>query len=95
MRAEDRKNRRSRTIHELLYIEKWRKEKQIENREKEIIEKQNLVNQLNEQRLKELERISQFTRDQARTELFNVVKDDIKHDTAQINEIYSRMVEGI
>ncbi len=58
------------------------KEKQIEAKEKEITEKQALVNQLNEQRIKELERISNFTRDQARTELFNAVKDDIKHDTA-------------
>ena len=58
------------------------KEKQIEVKEREIIEKQNLINQLNEQRLRELERISQFTREQARTELFNAVKEDIKHDTA-------------
>ncbi len=58
------------------------KEKQIEAKEKEITEKQNLINQLNEQRLRELERVSQFTREQARTELFNAVKDDIKHDTA-------------
>ena len=58
------------------------KEKQIEQKEKEILEKQNLVNQLNEQRIKELERISNYTREQAKTELFNAVKDDIKHDTA-------------
>ncbi|MBR1844901.1 MAG: ribonuclease Y [Lachnospiraceae bacterium] len=58
------------------------KEKQIEAKEKEITEKQNLINQLNEQRLRELERVSQFTREQARTELFNAVKNDIKHDTA-------------
>lgn len=58
------------------------KEKQIEAKEKEITEKQTLINQLNEQRLRELERVSQFTREQARTELFNAVKDDIKHDTA-------------
>ncbi len=58
------------------------KEKTIEQKEKEIVEKQNLVNQLNEQRVKELERISGYTRDQAKTELFNAVKDDIKRDTA-------------
>ena len=58
------------------------KEKQIEVKEKEILEKQNLINQLNEQRLRELERISQFSREQARTELLNTVKEDIKHDTA-------------
>ena len=56
------------------------KEKVIEQKEKEIAEKQNLVNQLNEQRVKELERISGYTRDQAKTELFNAVKDDIKRD---------------
>ncbi len=58
------------------------KERQLENREKEIAEKQNLINQLNEQRLKELERIAQFSRDEARAELYNAVKEDIKHDTA-------------
>ena len=58
------------------------KEKNIEIKEKEIAEKQNLINQLNEQRLKELERISTFTREQAKNELFNSVKDEIKRDTA-------------
>ena len=58
------------------------KEKQIEQKEKEVSEKQALVNELNEQRIKELERISNYTREQAKTELFNAVKDDIKHDTA-------------
>lgn len=58
------------------------KEKQFEIKEKEINEKQELIAKLNDQRIKELERISTYTRDQAKTELFEAVKEDIKRDTA-------------
>lgn len=58
------------------------KEKQIELKEKDLAEKQVAINQLNDQRIKELERISTYTKEQAKTELFEAVKEDIKRDTA-------------
>lgn len=66
-----------------------KKQETLEQKEKVLVEKENELNlkkeevlKLVEQKKTELERISGYTRDQAKTELFNSVKDDIKRDVA-------------
>ena len=49
------------------------------------------VNALNEERTKSLERIAGMSREQAKQELFDVVREDIKHDTA----VYIKEQEAI
>lgn len=59
------------------------KEKVLDAKEQDLNEKQTKANQLLEQSTKELEKISGYTREQAKAELLNQVKNDIKHDTAK------------
>lgn len=58
------------------------KEAALVEREQGLNEKIVELNNLTEQRVKELERISNYSREEAKNELFNTVKDEIKHDTA-------------
>lgn len=59
-----------------------KKESELQIKETDLNKKLVEVSKLNEDRLRELERISTYTRDQAKNELLNAVKEDIKHDTA-------------
>ena len=58
------------------------KEELITKKDEELNAKILEYDNLTEQRMKDLERISSYTREQAKQELFNTVKDEIKHDTA-------------
>ena len=58
------------------------KEEHLKLKEEDLNKKSEEVLRLTEERMKELERISSFTREQAKVELFNAVKEDIKRDTA-------------
>lgn len=58
------------------------KEKLLSSKEADLNKKLEEIALINEQKIKELERISTYNREQAKTELFNTVKEDIKHDVA-------------
>ena len=58
------------------------KEITLNEKERKLNEDVAKCNELTEKRIRELEKISTYSRDQAKAELFEAVKDDIKHDTA-------------
>ena len=59
-----------------------KKELVLQEKEEYLTKKIQETNELNEKRIKDLERISSYTKEQAKNELFSIVKEDIKHDTA-------------
>ena len=65
-----------------------RKEAELLHKEEVLQEKEGEVEQLQAQKLVELERVSGLTKEQARQELLHSVEDSIKHDTALIIREY-------
>ena len=53
-------------------------------REEQIKQREAKVEELNQQRVQELERISGLTSEQAKDYLLKTVEDDVKHDTARM-----------
>ncbi len=71
-----------------------RKEAGFVTREQEVIRKQAEVDKLNEQRVQELERISNLTSEQAKDILLKTVEEEVKIDTAKmIKELESKAKE--
>ena len=78
-----------------------KKSELLEKRESNLVAREESLNQrslaveeLNKQRVQELERISGFTSEQAKEHLLKTVEDEVKHDTAKlIKELDSRARE--
>ncbi|MCR4690944.1 MAG: ribonuclease Y [Lachnospiraceae bacterium] len=71
-----------------------RKEQSLAAREEDLAKQKKEVASLNEQRLKELERISGLTSEQAKEHLLRIVEEDVKHETAvMVKEMESRAKE--
>ena len=60
-----------------------RRENHLAARETELKKKEKHVDELQEQRVQELERISGLTSEQAKEYLLKLVEEDVKHDTAR------------
>lgn len=71
-----------------------KKEASIVAREEELAKQKKEIASLNEQRVRELERISGLTSEQAKEYLLKIVEDEVKHETAvMIKEMESRAKE--
>ena len=71
-----------------------RREQSLSSREDALAKKKEEVNKLNEQRVRELERISGLTSEQAKEYLLKVVEEEVKHETAvKIKEMDMRVKE--
>ena len=71
-----------------------RKEAAISSKEAELAKEKESVSKLNEQRLKELERISGYTSEEAKEYLLRIVEEDLKHEKAvRIKEMESQIKE--
>ena len=71
-----------------------RREQSLASREDSLAKKKEEVNKLNEQRVRELERISGLTSEQAKEYLLKVVEEEVKHETAvMIKEMDMRVKE--
>ena len=71
-----------------------RREQSLAAREDSLAKKKEEVNKLNEQRVRELERISGLTSEQAKEYLLKVVEEEVKHETAvKIKEMDQRVKE--
>ncbi len=71
-----------------------RKEQSLAAKEESLHKQREEISKLNEQRLQELERISGLTSEQAKEYLLNIVKDEVKHDSAvMIKEIEAEAKE--
>ena len=71
-----------------------RREQSLSAREDSLAKKKEEVNKLNEQRVRELERISGLTSEQAKEYLLKVVEEEVKHETAVlIKEMDMRVKE--
>ncbi|MBQ6128054.1 MAG: ribonuclease Y [Lachnospiraceae bacterium] len=71
-----------------------RREQSLASREDSLARKKEEVNKLNEQRVRELERISGLTSEQAKEYLLKVVEEEVKHETAvKIKEMDMRVKE--
>ena len=71
-----------------------KKEASIIAREEELAKQKKEIASLNEQRVRELERISGLTSEQAKEYLLKIVEDEVKHETAvMIKEMESRAKE--
>ena len=71
-----------------------RREQSLASREDSLAKKKEEVNKLNEQRTRELERISGLTSEQAKEYLLKVVEEEVKHETAvKIKEMDMRVKE--
>ena len=71
-----------------------KKELVLQEKEEYLTKKIQETTELTEKRLKDLERISTYTKEQAKTELFNIVKEDIKHDTAVFIKEQEQIMEA-
>ena len=76
-----------------LSAELARKEKELSQRDSALSRKMNEVQKVHEEKVKELERISGLTAEQAKDELLVSVKEDIKHDTARIIKEYENIAK--
>ena len=71
-----------------------RREQSLASREDALNKKKEEVNKLSEQRVRELERISGLTSEQAKEYLLKVVEEEVKHETAvKIKEMDQRVKE--
>ncbi len=71
-----------------------RREQSLASREDSLAKKKEEVNKLHEQRVRELERISGLTSEQAKEYLLKVVEEEVKHETAvKIKEMDMRVKE--
>ena len=65
-----------------------RKESELLKKEEGLESREEEIEQIQKQKLVELERVSGLTKDQAKQELLHSVEDSIKHDTALIIREY-------
>ena len=71
-----------------------KKEASLNAKEENLNKQKEVISKLNEERVKELERISGLTSDQAKDYLLKIVEEDVKHETAvMIKEMESRAKE--
>ena len=71
-----------------------KKEASLNAKEENLNKQKEVIAKLNEERVKELERISGLTSDQAKDYLLKIVEEDVKHETAvMIKEMESRAKE--
>ena len=71
-----------------------KKEASLNAKEESLNKQKEVISKLNEERVKELERISGLTSDQAKDYLLKIVEEDVKHETAvMIKEMESRAKE--
>ena len=76
-----------------LQTELSRKEKELNSKDNTLNKKAEEIKQLHAEKVRELERISGLTAEQAKEELLNSVRDDIKHDTAKIIREYDNIAK--
>lgn len=76
-----------------LQAELSKKEKELNSKDNTLNKKAEEIKQLHAEKVSELERISGLTAEQAREELLNSVRDDIKHDTAKIIREYENIAK--
>ncbi|HAT02508.1 MAG TPA: ribonuclease Y [Oribacterium sp.] len=69
------------------------KENELARRQERITKKEQEVEDLHNQKVTELERVSGLTRDQAKAELLKSVEEDIKHDTAMMIREYDNQAK--
>lgn len=78
---------------EKLQAELQKKEKELNTKDNTLNRKAEEIRQMHAQKVAELERISGLTADQAKQELLDSVRDDIKHDTAKIIKEYENLAK--
>ena len=76
---------------ERLQAELSKKEKELNTKDNTLNRKAEEIRRMHEEKVHELERVSGLTADQAREELLNSVRDDIKHDMAKIIKEYENI----
>ena len=76
---------------EKLQAELQKKDKELNTKDNTLNRKAEEIRQMHAQKVTELERISGLTADQAKQELLDSVKDDIKHDTAKLIKEYDNI----
>lgn len=96
----DRRNEQQRTERRLIQKEETldrkadayeKKEEQLNKRLEELEKQREEVSALHEEQIKELERISGFTREEAKNYILATVENDVKHEaTLMIKEIESK-----
>ena len=69
------------------------REAEYQKKEEKLNKKEEELDQLREQKLAELERVSGLTRDQAKSELLKSVEGDIKHETAMMIREYENQAK--
>jgi len=76
---------------ERLQAELAKKDKELNTKDNTLNRKAEEIRRMHEEKVRELERVSGLTADQAKEELLNSVRDDIKHDTAKIIKEYENI----
>lgn len=69
------------------------KEKELQNRTAKIDKREAEVEELHNQKVTELERVSGLTRDQAKAELLKSLEEDTKHDYAMMIREYDNQAK--
>ena len=76
---------------ERLQAELQKKEKELNTKDNTLNRKAEEIRQMHAQKVEELERISGLTAEQAKQELLDSVREDIKHDTAKLIKEYENI----
>jgi len=76
---------------EKLQAELQKKDKELNTKDNTLNRKAEEIRQMHAQKVAELERISALTAEQAKQELLDSVRDDIKHDTAKMIKEYENI----
>ena len=76
-----------------LQAELSKKDKELNTKDNTLNRKAEEIRRMHEEEIKELERVSGLTADQAKEELLNSVREDIKHDTAKIIKEYENIAK--
>ena len=76
-----------------LQAELSKKDKELNTKDNTLNRKAEEIRRMHEEKIKELERVSGLTADQAKEELLNSVREDIKHDTAKIIKEYENIAK--
>ncbi len=74
-----------------LQAELTKKDKELNTKDNTLNRKAEEIRKMHEEKVHELERISGLTADQAKEELLNSVREDIKHDTAKLIKEYENV----
>lgn len=69
------------------------KESELKKQQEKLSKKEAEIDELHNQKVVELERVSGLTRDQAKAELLKSVEEDIKHDTAMMIREYDNQAK--